>query len=70
MVKNIHVHSDIWSTSGPGKIDHIAEKTIFPKFHITENVFQRPNNRNGAKKIIYPKTIKPEPSVFDFILEK
>ena len=24
--------------------------TIFPKFHIRENVFQRPNNRNKAKK--------------------
>ena len=41
----------------PAKMDHIAEMTLFPKFHVRENVIQRPNNRTKAKKTIYPKTI-------------
>ena len=39
---NIHSVMDKWSTSGPANIDHIAEMTLFLKFHIMENVFQRP----------------------------
>ena len=36
--------------SGPAKIDYIAEMTIFPKFHIRENIFQRPYNRKKPKR--------------------
>ena len=41
---NIPSVPDIRSMSGPANIDHIAEMTIFPKFHIRENIFQRPYN--------------------------
>ena len=58
--KDIHSVPVIWSTSGPSKIDHIAEMKIFPKFQIRENIFQRPYNWNKAKKTIYPKTIYPK----------
>ena len=48
----LHSVPDIWSTSRPAEIDHVAEMTIFSKFHTRENVFQRSNNRNKAKKTI------------------
>ena len=31
-------------------MDYIAEMTIFPKFHIRENIFQRPYNRKKPKR--------------------
>ena len=43
--------------------------TIFPKFHMRENVFQRPDNRNKAKKIIYPIPYNRKRGYYHFRLD-
>ena len=45
----------------PGKVDHIAKMTIYPKNSVLKSHW--PYNWNKTKKTIYPKTIYPKPGV-------